>query len=62
MLSCRMPYLGKLKKLLIQHDNSGDNPAWHLFKVGGGGSEEEVFRVSLEATRPAGLLESLIIQ
>lgn len=28
-----MPYLGKLQKLLVQHDNSGANPAWHLFKV-----------------------------
>ena len=28
-----MPFLGKLRKLLIQHDNSGGNPAWHLFKV-----------------------------
>ncbi|KAG1662011.1 hypothetical protein FOA52_009500 [Chlamydomonas sp. UWO 241] len=29
----KMPFLGKLTKLLIQTDNSGDNAAWHLFKV-----------------------------
>lgn len=33
VLFIRMPYLGKLQKLLIQHDNNGGNPAWHLFKV-----------------------------
>jgi hypothetical protein len=28
-----MRFLGKLRRMLIQHDNSGANPAWHLFKV-----------------------------
>eukprot|EP00798_Chlamydomonas_sp_ICE-L_P013676 gene13676-19564_t len=29
----RFRHMGKLKKLLVQHDNSGANPAWHLLKV-----------------------------
>lgn len=28
-----MRYLGKLRRMLVQHDNTGANPAWHLFKV-----------------------------
>lgn len=31
--SFKFSHLGKLQKLLVQHDNSGANPAWHLFKV-----------------------------
>ena len=30
---CRLRHLGKLRRMLVQHDNSGANPAWHLFKV-----------------------------
>lgn len=29
----RMRHLGKLRRMLVQHDNSGANPAWHLFKA-----------------------------
>ncbi|MEW5311146.1 MAG: hypothetical protein WDW38_002885 [Sanguina aurantia] len=28
-----MPFLGQLQTMLLQHDNSGSNPAWHLLKV-----------------------------
>jgi hypothetical protein len=32
-LMCRLRFLGRLRRMLVQHDNSGPNPAWHLFKV-----------------------------
>jgi hypothetical protein len=28
-----MQYLGKLNKMVLQHDNSGPSPEWHLFKA-----------------------------
>jgi len=30
---CSMQYLGKLNKMVLQHDNSGPSPEWHLFKA-----------------------------
>lgn len=31
--SFRLPYVGQLSKLVVSHDNSGRNPAWHLAQV-----------------------------
>lgn len=31
--SFRLRYVGKMLKLLVQHDNGGANAAWHLRKV-----------------------------
>ncbi len=30
---CRLRHMGRLRRMIVQHDNSGANPAWHLFKV-----------------------------
>lgn len=29
----QLPYLGKLQKLLIGHNNKGEGPSWHLALV-----------------------------